>query len=106
MLTFAVAVTTCLLVGWSARAQETTGDLLTYCEAYQRGAKEKGGQLLLPNVPAAICLGYFNAIHHLAYAQMSPTEQEGMLRLICLPNHGPDVFELIRVFMAYARAHS
>ena len=42
MLRFAIVLTTCFLVGSSAHAQQTIGELFGFCEAYERGARRSG----------------------------------------------------------------
>jgi hypothetical protein len=107
MLRFAVVLTTCFLVGSSAHAQQTIGDLFTACEAYERGARRSGTQVSLPNMDAAMCFGYFTAVHQLAYFYTVEAggQKVKALRAMCLPNKGPNITQLIRMFMAYARAN-
>jgi hypothetical protein len=106
MLKFTV-LTVCLLVPWSAHAQQTTGDPFTVCEDYERGARQNVGSVSLPNINAGVCHGYFQAVGHLAsFYRMEPGGQSvKALRLMCLPSKGLSVAQLIRMFMAYARAH-
>ena len=107
MLRFAVVLTTCFLVGSSAHAQRTTGELFAFCEAYERGARQSGTEVSIPNMDAAMCFGYFSAVHQLAhfYTIEAGGQKVKMLHAMCLPNKGPNITQLIRMFMAYARAN-
>jgi hypothetical protein len=107
MLRFAIVLTTCFLVGSSAHAQQTIGELFGFCEAYERGARRSGTEVSIPNMDAAMCFSYFSAVHQLAYYYTIEAggQKEKLLRAMCLPNKGPNVTQLIRMFMAYARAN-
>jgi hypothetical protein len=56
---------------------------------------------------AAMCFSYFTAVHQLAYFYTIDTggKEVKALRFMCLPNKGPNITQLIRMFMAYARAN-
>jgi hypothetical protein len=91
------ALTILLLIGWSAHAQPTTGELFAQCEAYERPR-------LTPtqDTSSAKCLAYFSAVHQLAYLYLDGRK---VLNFVCLPNDGPNTAQLIQVFMARVRAN-
>jgi hypothetical protein len=95
------------VVSWSAHAQRTIGELFTVCEDFERGARQNVGSVSLPNINAGVCHGYFQAVGHLAYFYTAAPGGKSVkaLRFMCLPSNGPNVTQLIRMFMAYARAH-
>jgi hypothetical protein len=82
---------------------ETTGQLLTMCESYERNVRINGEQVMLTDISSGECYAYFTAIHDLAFLHLnnSPT---GSLPHVCPPT-GPKKTQFIRIFTNYARSH-
>jgi hypothetical protein len=93
-----------LIAALSSPAQAVTGQqLFRQCEALERGAVTKGGDVVLPQGrDAAECWAYMAAVQDFA----ATVESEGGPSLIggCLPSKTTRL-DIVRAFNKYARAH-
>jgi hypothetical protein len=83
-------------------AVENSRELVSYCEAAEKGVSGSGREVEIPATKEALlCWGYMEAFQDLA----ALADQNGARLLGACPPEQGTLLELVHSFVAYARAH-
>jgi hypothetical protein len=80
-------------------ARANVGELYRQCTELGKAEHVAGGRVTLPNIPAAICFGYFPGVQDMLRAYNAET-QKPFLMFICLPD-GTSATQLAAIFTSY-----